>query len=131
MVNRFKGIATDKYRRELDEILDELIEYKPSLLSHIGVPGLFNWRAVFDFSSEAWNNFSSEARISIIKALAENKTLFITLMTYKSMYLKMNRPDIAHAAGLSLGRFLEDIIIPDYFTDFNHSHMTSVTDNYF
>ncbi len=102
-------MIVDKYRLELSEILDEIIEYNPSLNLHIGVSSLFNWRAIFDFSSEAWTHFKIDSRTMIVNALAEKRTLFIALMTFKTMYIEMNRPDIASAAGFSLARLLEDI----------------------
>ena len=114
MVKDYSSISVNKYRLELIEILDEIIDYKPSLLSHIGATKLFNWRAIFDFSSEAWSLFDCESRTEIVNALAEKRSLFIALMTFKTMYIEMNRPDIASAAGLSLARFLEDLIEPVY-----------------
>lgn len=115
----------EKYQCELIEILDELIEYKPSLLSHIGMSRLFNWRAVFDFSSEAWNRFDCDSRTSIINALAERRTLFIALMTFKNLYIEMNRPDIARAAGLSLARFFEDISYSGYYSAYEQIGMVT------
>jgi methionine synthase II (cobalamin-independent) len=70
-------VIVDKYRLELSEILDEIIEYNPSLNLHIGVSSLFNWRAIFDFSSEAWTHFKIDSRTMIVNALAEKRTLFI------------------------------------------------------
>ena len=115
----------EKYQYELIEILDELIEYKPSLISHIGVSRLFNWRAIFDFSSEAWMRFSSDSRTTIINALAEKRTLFIALMTFKTMYIEMNRPDIANAAGLSLAKFFEEITNPEFFSNYEQLEMVA------
>jgi hypothetical protein len=115
----------EKYQHELIEILEELIEYKPSLMSHIGVSQLFNWRAIFDFSSEAWTNFSSDSRTTIINALAEKRTLFIALMTFKTMYIEMNRSDIANAAGLSLARFFENITDPGFVNNYDQLEMAA------
>jgi hypothetical protein len=124
----YSTVCIEKYKLELIEILDEVIEHEPSLYSHIGVPLLFNWRAIFDFSSEAWSLFNSESRIKIINALAEKRTLFIALMTFKTMYIEMNRSDIAGAAGLSLARFLEDLIDPEFLLVKSQSDM-SYSDN--
>lgn len=99
----------EKYRQELCEILDDLIAFRPSLQGPVGVPQLFNWRALFDFSSLFWEECDPADRIAIINALAEKGTLFLALMNFKNLYLEMNRPDIAGAAGLSLARFLEEI----------------------
>lgn len=104
----------EKFKRELDEILDELLEFKPALISSVGAPCLFNWRSLFDFSSHAWSEFDSDKRTALINALAEKGTLFLALMTFKNMYMEMGRPDIAGAAGLSLARFLEEIVAYDY-----------------
>ena len=124
MVKNYNPVCAEKYRLELIEILDEIIEYKPALFSCIGVTGLFNWRAIFDFSSEAWINFNSDYRTAIINALAEKRTLFISLLTFKTMYNEMNRPDIAGAAGLSLARLLEDITETSYLNNYNKYDMT-------
>jgi hypothetical protein len=99
---------------ELKEILDELVEYNPSLYAMTGPTELFNWRALFDFSSCAWEEFSEEFRLSIIKGLAEQESLFIALMTYKTMYMEMKRPDIVNAASLSLARIFENLFTPLY-----------------
>jgi len=131
VLNNNSSVSADKYRRELNEILEELIEYKPSLFSNIGMAKLFNWRAVFDFSSDAWDLYSNENRTAIINALAEKRTLFVALMTFKSMYVEMNRPDIACAAGLSLARFLEDIVVdPEYPVNYGQFDMT-INENLF
>lgn len=131
MLNNDCSVSADKYRRELNEILEELIEYKPSLFSNSGMTQLFNWRAIFDFSSDAWDLYDNENRTAIINALAEKRTLFIALMTFKSMYIEMNRPDIASAAGLSLARFLEDIIVDtDYPVDYGQFDVT-INENLF
>lgn len=113
----------EKYQAELIEILDELIEYKPSLIAHIGVSQIFNWRALFDFSSDSWTCFTSDSRTAIISALAEKRTLFIALMTFKAMYMEMNRPDIANAAGLSIAKFLEDLSDTGFLAHFDQLEM--------
>lgn len=113
----------EKYKSELIEILDELVGYRPSLISHIGVSRLFNWRAIFDFSSDSWTCFNRDSRTAIINALAEKRTLFIALMTFKAMYMEMDRPDIANAAGLSIAKFLEDVSDTNFVTDFDQLEM--------
>lgn len=120
-----RDIAVGKYQSELIEILEELTECDPSIISHIGLSRLFNWRAIFDFSSNAWTEFSSSSRTIIINALAERRTLFIALMTFKSMYLEMNRPDIANAAGLSLAKYFEDLSEPIFVSHFSPLEMAS------
>lgn len=107
-------VSEEKYRMELIEILMELIAFKPSLSSQIGVPDLFNWRALFDFSSHAWAEFSNEHRTAIINGLAEKGSLFLALLTFKNYYMEIGRPDIAGASGLSLAKFLEDIVAFEY-----------------
>lgn len=119
----------EKYKMELQEILDELIEYRPSLLTVVGPTGLFNWRSVFDFSSYAWEEFDRESRTALLNGLAEKGSLFLALMTFKTMYMEMGRPDIAGAAGLSLARFLENLVSPAYGDTLNDSIMV-VSDNY-
>lgn len=114
----------DKYKIELTEILYEIIESDPLLFSHIGEPLLFNWRALFDFSSEVWNEFSIESRSAIINALAEKRSLFIAIMTFKTMYIEMDRPDIAGAACLSLARYLEDLSNPAYIKIFSQAEFS-------
>lgn len=130
MVDNYCLPCAEKYKLELIEILDEVIDYKPSLATHIGVSSLFNWRAIFDFSSDSWTQFSSESRTIIINALAEKRTLFIAFLTFKTMYIEMNRPDIAGAAGLSLARFIEDLIDPGYVKVFDQFDMTFSDNTY-
>ena len=131
MLDNKYSVRAEKYRCELNEILEELIEYKPSLYSNIGVTQLFNWRAVFDFSSDEWDQLRSENRIAIVNALAEKRTLFVALMTFKGMYIEMNRPDIASAAGLSLARFLEDITVDNEYSIPYDNYNISISDNLF
>lgn len=119
MVDRICNTSVDKYRLELIEILDELVDYKPSLFALIGSTCLFNWRSLFDFSSEAWTEFGPDNRTTVINALAEKGSLFIALVTYKTMYIEMDRSDIAAAAGLSLARFLEDLVDPGYLKGYD------------
>ena len=116
----------DKYKLELAEILDELALYNPSILALTGPSELFNWRSIFDFSSYAWDDFPEEYRIALLKSLAEKESLFISLLTFKNMYLEMGRPDIANAAGLSLARFLETLFTPEYEDVFEDSSLMIV-----
>lgn len=113
----------EKYQSELIEILDELVVFKPELIIHIGMSQSFNWRALFDFSSDSWTCFNSDSRTAIINALAEKRTLFIALMTFKSLYMEMNRPDIANAAGLSMAKFLEEKSETGFVTHFDRLEM--------
>ncbi len=101
------------------EILDEIILSKPSIFSHIGLTGIFNWRSLFDFSSEAWETFPCESRIAIIDALAEKRTLFVAVVTYKTMYNEMDRPDIASATGLSLAKCFEEKYNPSCISSYD------------
>lgn len=115
----------EKYKMELKEILDELVEYNPSLYALTGPTALFNWRALFDFSSCAWEEYPNEFRMSLLKGLAEQESLFIALLTYKTMYIEMNRPDIVNAAALSLARVFENLYTPSHNSSNNQSSFIS------